>query len=179
MKKLTLALCLVGAALLTTACVNTSTANRPRPPLKAIADAPEFELRSVTGGQVTSQSLKGKIVVVDFWATWCVPCKIEVPEYSKMQARLKDHDVKFLGVTFDSGTDLEEIQGYMKELGMEYPAVMGTDAVNAGFGGYVGLPTTFLIGRDWKVYRKIMGSTEKKMQHLEEDIMALIEKSAG
>jgi thiol-disulfide isomerase/thioredoxin len=167
---------LFGVCLLA-GCVNTSTSNRPRP-LVVLQDAPEFTLRNVLGGELKSADLKGKVIILDFWATWCVPCKMEIPEYNKLRVKLKDQGVEFVGVTFDSGASVENIKPFIKELEIKYPIVMGTDAIDAAMGGHPGYPTTFLIGKDWKVYRKMFGVQSDKIEKLEKDIHALLAKSS-
>ena len=154
-------------------CINTSKSDKP---LVILQDAPEFSLRNVLGGELKSADLKGKVIVLDFWATWCVPCKAEIPEYNKLRAELKDHGVEFVGVTFDSGANVENIKPFLKELEIQYPIVMGTDAIDAAMGGHPGYPTTFLIGKDWKVYRKMFGAPPDKIEKLEKDINALLAK---
>ena len=176
MKILLTALC---AAFLLSGCVGTSKSNKP---LVVLGPAPEFTLKNVLGGETSSKDLKGKVVIVDFWATWCPPCKVEIPEYNKLRAKLRaqGEDVEWLGVTFDSGDSVEDVKPFVKEFKMEYPVVMGTDAVDAGFGGSLGYPTTFVVGKDWKVYRRYQGavSVEVKMQKLEKDINDLLAKPA-
>ena len=164
---------LFGVALLA-GCVTTSKSNRP---LVVMQDAPEFTLKNVLGGELKSADLKGKVVVVDIWATWCVPCKVEIPGYNELRAKYKDQGVEFVGVTFDSGS-LEKVKPWVKELEIKYPVVMGTDAVDAGFGGHPGYPTTILVGKDWKVYRKFLGSVPSKKALLEKDILALLSKAS-
>jgi len=153
-------------------CVNTSKANKP---LVVLGKAPEFTLKNVMGGELKSADLKGKVVVVDFWATWCVPCRKEIPEYVKLREKLKGLDVEFVGVTFDSATP-DDVKPYIKDLGMTYPVVMATDAVDVGFGGHPGFPTTFIVGKDWKVYRRWFGVTAGKIEQMEKDITALLNK---
>lgn len=154
-------------------CVNTSKSNRP---LVILQEAPEFSLKNVLGGELKSQDLKGKVVVLDFWATWCVPCKQEVPNYNELRETYKDKGVEIVGVTYQSG-NLDEVKPFLDELGIEYPIVMGTDSVEAALGGAPGYPTTFLVGKDWKVYRKIFGSPPNKIESLEKDINALLDKA--
>jgi thiol-disulfide isomerase/thioredoxin len=163
----------LSATLMFSGCVNTSKANKP---LIALRTAPEFTLKNVLGGELKSDDLKGKVVVVDFWATWCVPCRKEIPEYVKLREKLKGLDVEFVGVTFDSAKP-EDVQPYIKDLGITYPVVMATDAVDVGFGGHNGYPTTFLVGKDWKVYRQVLGSPVGKIERMEKDITALLNKS--
>jgi thiol-disulfide isomerase/thioredoxin len=146
---------------------------QPRRPLTVLQDAPEFDLKNVLGGELHSKDFKGKVVVVDFWATWCVPCKVYIPDYNVLRARLKDKGVEFLGLTFESGT-AEAISPFVKELQIQYPVAVGTDAVDAGFGGTPGFPATFVVGKDWKIYRRILGSTPDKMRNLEKDIEELL-----
>jgi thiol-disulfide isomerase/thioredoxin len=144
-------------------------------PLAVIQPAPEFSLKSVLGGEVNSTDLKGKVVVVEFWATWASPSKAVIPEYNRLRRKLKDQGVEFLGITYQSGS-AEEIAQFVAQLQIEYPVVVGTDVVNQGFGGAPGFPTTFLVGKDWKVYRRILGQTADKIPNLEKDITALLAK---
>jgi cytochrome c biogenesis protein CcmG, thiol:disulfide interchange protein DsbE len=162
----------LSAALLLAGCVNTSKSNRP---LVALQEAPQFTLRNVRGGELKSSDLRGKVVIVDFWATWCPPCKAEIPEYNELYARMKSQGVELVGVTFDSGS-IDKVQAAVKELQIEYPVGMANDLIDAAFGGHVGYPTTFLVGKDWKVYRQIAGSPPTKMKDLERDINALLAK---
>src|SRR6185436_6024793 len=117
-------LVVLGVAILLTGCVNTSKSNVARKPLKPLQDAPEFTMRNVRGGEpLSSKDFKGKVVVVDFWATWCVPCKAEIPEFNKLRAKYKDQGVEFLGVTFDA-SNVDAVQPFIKELEIEYPLGM-------------------------------------------------------
>jgi hypothetical protein len=84
--------------------------------------------------------------------------------------------VEFIAVTYESGTP-KSIQPYVKELKIDFPVVMGTDELDAGLGGHMGLPTTFLIGKDWKVYRKFFGVV-RDYKKFEDDLNALVEKAA-
>jgi thiol-disulfide isomerase/thioredoxin len=162
---------LAAVALMLPGCVNTSTANKP---LVALRKAPDFTAKNVLGGELRSDDFKGKVIVVDFWATWCVPCKKEIPEYNELRRKFSGQDVEFLGVTFESSE--KELKKFMEEIKMEYPVIWGTDAIDVGFGGHPGLPTTFLVGKDWKVYRKIFGASEGKIAMLERDITLLLNK---
>jgi thiol-disulfide isomerase/thioredoxin len=172
-------LLVLASAILISGCVNTSKSNVARRPLKALQDAPEFQIKNVRGGEpLKSTDFKGKILVVDFWATWCVPCKIEIPEFNRIRAKYKDEGVEFLGVTFDSA-QIEDVQPDLKELAIEYPVGMATDEIDVGFGGHQGYPTTFLVGRDWKVYRKMFGAPPGTIENLEKDIEEMLGKSSG
>ena len=169
MKKLLAALC---AAAILTGCVGTSKSNRP---LTAMGDAPEFSLKDLNGGEITSAQLKGKVVIIDFWATWCVPCRMEVPSYNTLSAQQKEKGVELVGVTFDSGS-VDKVRAAVKELGILYPIAMANDDIDKDFGGTYGYPTTYLIGKDWKIYRKFTGALANKKEILERDIKVLLEK---
>ena len=168
------------SAILLSGCVNTSKSNVARKPLTALEDAPQFQIKNVRGGEpLNSKDFKGKIVVVDFWATWCVPCKAEIPDFNRIRAKYKDRGVEFLGVTFQSESAIEDVMVHVKDLEIQYPVGMGTDQIDVGFGGHSGYPTTFLVGKDWKVYRKMFGAKPGTIENLEKDIEELLEKSAS
>ena len=177
MKKLlaVLAFIVAWASIALLAGCNTSKSNVPRKPLTVLGNAPEFQLKNVQGDTVIdSKDFKGKVLVVDFWATWCVPCKTEIPEYNKLREKYKDQGVEFLGVTFESS--LQDTQDFVKEFDMKYPVGVGNDAIDVGLGGHLGLPTTFVFGKDWKVYRKLFGATKGKIANIEKDIEELLAK---
>src|SRR5947208_17025129 len=135
--------------------------------------APTFELENVAGGKLKSDDLKGKVIVVDFWATWCEPCISEIPNYNALQESYADKGVEFLGVTVESGP-LKDIKPKVEELKMKYPVVVGTDEVIDGFGGLIGFPTTFIVDKDWRVYKKYLGMTRNKKEMIEKDLRKLI-----
>jgi len=135
--------------------------------------APDFELENVAGGTLKSEDLKGKVTVVDFWATWCEPCISEIPNYNALRQTYADKGVEILGVTVESGP-LKDIKPKVEELQMKYPVVVGTDKVIDGFGGLIGFPTTFIVDKDWRVYKKYLGMTHNKKEMIEKDLRKLI-----
>src|SRR5215475_9688362 len=111
---------------------------------------PDFVLTKLDGTPLKSSDLKGKVTLLDFWATWCDPCKEEIPDYNKLQERYAGKDFQILGVTMESGT-AAEIQQKAKELNIKYPLSVGNDQVVDAFGGLLGFPTIFLITKDGKI----------------------------
>ena len=138
--------------------------------------APDFELENVAGGTLNSKDLKGKITVVDFWATWCNPCISEIPNYNALRQSYSGKGVEILGVTVESGP-LKDIKPKVEALKMKYPVVVGTDKVIDGFGGLIGFPTTFIVDKNWHVYKKYLGMTRNKKEMIERDLQKLIAES--
>ncbi len=118
--------------------------------------APDFTLETLDGKTVSLSSLRGKAVVVNFWATWCGPCKIETPWLVELQNQYGAQGLQIVGVAMDeSGKD--EIARFAKDMGMNYPVLLGKEAVGEAYGGVPALPESFFIGRDGKIVDKIMG----------------------
>src|SRR6185295_6360340 len=134
---------------------------------------PEFDLANIAGGNLKSSDLKGKVTVVDFWATWCENCIPEIPEYNAMREKYKSQGFEVIGMTMESGS-IDEIRPKVAEFKMYYPVVLGDDKTLEGFGGVIGYPTTFLIGRDGTIFKKYLGVPPGKKEHLEKDIESLL-----
>ncbi|MCU1306711.1 MAG: alkyl hydroperoxide reductase [Acidobacteriaceae bacterium] len=129
--------------------------------------APNFELTTLDGKKMKLSDLKGKAVVLDFWATWCVPCKIEMPWFVELQNQYGPQGLAVIGVAMDDSSN-EEIAKFAKELGVNYPILRGKEAVGEAYGGLPGLPTTFFIGRDGKIVDQDAGLVSRKV--IEENI---------
>jgi len=138
-----------------------------------IGNMPKFSLVKLEGGNLKSEELKGKVVVVDFWASWCAPCKVEIPQYNKLVGTMAGKDFKMIGYAVQSG-ELDEVQKSARELGIQYQVVMGTDPVTEAFGNYRGLPTTFVIGKDGKIYKKYEGTSADKVAQVGKDVAELL-----
>jgi cytochrome c-type biogenesis protein len=118
--------------------------------------APDFTLESLDGKNITLSDLRGKAVLLNFWATWCVPCKIEMPWFVELQKEYGPEGLQVIGVAMDdSGKD--DIAKFAKDMGVNYPVLLGKEAVGDAYGGVPALPESFFIGRDGKIVDKIIG----------------------
>ena len=134
--------------------------------------APDFELENIAGGKLKAADLKGKVLIVDFWATWCEPCIAEIPKFNKMADEFKGKNVEIVGITVESAHDT--IRPKVKETGMKYTVLVGNDKVVEGFGGLIGFPTTFVVTKDFKIYKKYMGALPDKDVRLRKDVEKLL-----
>lgn len=118
--------------------------------------APDFTLETLDGKNLSLSDLKGKAVLVNFWATWCGPCKIETPWLVEMQNQYGSQGLQVVGVAMDdSGKD--EIAKFAKDMGVNYPVLLGKEAVGDAYGGVPALPESFFVGRDGKIVDRIIG----------------------
>src|SRR5580765_6674614 len=114
--------------------------------------APAFLLRDINGKIVSTADWKGKVVILNFWATWCPPCREEIPELVQLQAKYKDK-LEIVGVSEDDD-ELEKVAKFAQQHGMNYPIVMATPELIADYGGVPALPTSFLIDPQGRVMQK-------------------------
>ena len=133
---------------------------------------PQFDLAKVSGGSLKAADLKGKVTVLDFWATWCESCIPEIPGYNAIQAKYGDK-IEMLGVTMDSGS-ADDIKAKAQEFKVNYPLLVGDDKVVEGFGGLIGYPTTFVISKDGNIYKKYLGAPPGKQERILKDIETLL-----
>ncbi len=133
--------------------------------------ATDFTMKDLEGADVKLSSYKGKIVLVNFWATWCVPCKAEIPDFIELQDAYAD-DVQFLGISVDD--KVEDLKPYVAEYKMNYPVLLGlgrTD-VEEAYGPLFGIPQTFVINREGLICKKHAGISTK--EKFEREIKALL-----
>ena len=119
-------------------------------PAKDRRPAPDFSLKDADGKVVHLSDYKGKVVLLDFWATWCGPCRIEIPWFIEMQRQHKDRGFEVLGVAMDD-EGWQVVKPFLADLGVNYRVVLGNDATSQMYGGVDALPTTFLIDKSGKI----------------------------
>ncbi len=130
--------------------------------------APDFSLASVDGKATLKLSdFKGKAVLLNFWATWCEPCKIEMPWFVELQKQYGPQGLQVLGVAMDD-TDPKDISEFAHKMGVNYPIAVGKEAVGDQYGGIPYLPSTFYIDRDGKVVDRVYGLVSRS--EIEDDI---------
>ena len=123
-----------------------------------LPSAPELSLTDLNGRVLGPSSFKGKVVLVNFWAAWCGPCAEEVPQFIALQKKYQDQGLQVIGVSIDD--DPEVLRRFYRKYQMNYPVVPGDLKLSDAFGGVLGLPTTFVIGRDNRIHGKHLGATD-------------------
>lgn len=120
--------------------------------------APDFTLNTIDGKPLRLSDYRGKVALLDFWATWCDPCREETPHFVELQKKYGDRGLQIIGVSMDDGP--EPVRTFYQQFQMNYPVVMGTAATGEAYGGVLGLPIAFLIDRDGRILSKHMGATD-------------------
>jgi peroxiredoxin len=134
--------------------------------------APDFSLASLDGTTLKLSNFRGKAVLLNFWATWCEPCKVEMPWFVDLQKKYGPQGLQVLGVAMDD-TGAKEISDFAKKMGVNYPIVLGKEAVGDQYGGLPYLPSTFYIDREGKVVDRVYGLVSRS------EIEADIQKALG
>ena len=142
--------------------------------ITAIGDhslAPDFSLPDLTGHKLDLSSYRGKVVLLDFWATWCDPCREEIPYFVELQNMYRDQGLQIIGVSMDDGP--EPVREFYQHFKMNYPVVMGDARTGVLYGGVLGLPIAFLIGRDGRISSKHAGAMD--ISSLDREIKAQLQ----
>jgi peroxiredoxin len=136
--------------------------------------APDFALKDANGATVKLSDYHCKVVVLNFWATWCGPCKVEIPWFMEFEKQYKDKGFAVLGVAMDDD-GWNVVKPYIAERKMNYRIVMGNDSVASAYGGIDSLPTTFVINQDGKIVTSHIGLVNK--DDYQKEIQALLDNS--
>jgi peroxiredoxin len=147
-----LAGCSSGARTVKAASIRPASERKP---------APDFALKDADGRTVHLSDYKGKVVLLDFWATWCGPCRMEIPWFIEMQRQNRDRGFEVLGVSMDDN-GWEDVKPFLAEMEVNYRIVIGNDATAEVYGGVESLPTTFLIDREGRIAVVHVGLTSRK-----------------
>ena len=136
----------------------------------SLRTVPGLSLTDLNGSAIHTSDYKHKVVLVNFWAAWCVPCAEEVPQFIALQKKYQGQGLQVLGFSVDD--DAAELRSFYRKYQMNYPVVPSDIKIADAFGGVLGLPTTFVIGRDSRIHTKHNGATDFPM--LEQEVVALL-----
>jgi thiol-disulfide isomerase/thioredoxin len=148
-----------------------SFANQPKRDTVA-----NFKLENVAGGFMTSEDLRGKVAVVDLWATWCALCVHEIPIYKQLYNSFEGQNVAIVGIAVDSPR--RDIPSKIRQLGIEYPILISDDQLKA-FGPIQVFPTTVVISKEGKIYSRYVGNVPQKEKRIQQDVERLLSADDG
>jgi thiol-disulfide isomerase/thioredoxin len=151
--------------------VASSAASQSDKRQEPLQQAAEFKLPDLDGRQISSADLRGGVVVLDFWATWCGPCLAEIPTLNRLREKYASRGVKVVGIAAQSGW-AEDIKPSRDQYKISYPILIGDDEVVEKY-GVIGFPTTYILDKDFKVHRKFTGKLPVK-EELEREIESLL-----
>jgi peroxiredoxin len=135
------------------------------------APAADFTVTDLKGKTIQLSALKGTVVLLDFWATWCPPCRQEIPHFKALDAQYRGQGLEIIGVAMDEGGPAV-VSAFVRNEGVTYPVAMGDSQLAQAYGGIRGLPTTFLIDRRGRIAKKYLGYQDKEV--FEKEIKVLL-----
>ncbi|MGA9567028.1 MAG: TlpA disulfide reductase family protein [Candidatus Korobacteraceae bacterium] len=160
------ALCLLGLFI-------ASRHSAPKPKVTASGNpAPDFTVTDIDGRKLNLSDFKGKVVLLDFWATWCTPCRAEIPHFVEMQNKYGPQGLQVIGISMDD--DAKPVREFYQQYKMNYPVAVGDDKLADQFGGVMGLPVNFLIDREGRIHSKHLGATDVSV--FDEEVAALLKE---
>jgi cytochrome c biogenesis protein CcmG, thiol:disulfide interchange protein DsbE len=151
-------LILAAAAILLAGIIlrHPSTANKEH--ARQLQPAPDFSLSDLSGQKLALSTYRGKVVLLDFWATWCDPCKAEIPHFVEMQNGYGAQGLQVIGISMDDDEQLA--RDFRQQYKMNYPVAMGNPQLAEQYGGILGLPITFTIDREGRIVSRHIGATD-------------------
>lgn len=123
--------------------------------------APDFSLSLINGGTLKLSEYFGKVIILDFWATWCPPCRAEIPDFISLYNEYKDRGLVIIGISVDDS--IEPVKKFIQQNNVNYPVVMGNSKVIQDYGGITGIPTTFIIDKKGNIVEKFVGYRPKEV----------------
>lgn len=136
-------------------CVSPALAGKAEEP------APPFVVKSIEGQTVRLVQLRGRPVILDFWATWCVPCRASLPDLNAMQERFAPRGLVVVGLSVDDG-DAQQVRRFAKRMNLRFPVAMADERVMDQYGPIRSIPTTFFINRSGQVVRRVVGYVDSE-----------------
>lgn len=125
--------------------------------------APDFRLPTIDGTVFHLEEHRGEVVVLNFWGTWCPPCRREIPEFVDLQQTFGDRGLQFVGVALERDAGEEEVKAFAEKMNVNYPVGLGDGTIVQKYGGLRGVPTTIVIGPEGKIRGRISGMATKEM----------------
>ncbi len=141
----------------------SAPASQNAPASEELVAAPDFTLKDINGNDVSLKDYRGKLVFVNFWATWCGPCRAEIPAFVNLIDTYGKDGFVILGVSVDSPKDIKKIPAFMEQMKINYPVLLATEKVRMEYGGISSIPTTFVINQEGKVLGRIVGARPHEM----------------
>jgi len=155
----------IGLICLETALALAQEASPPRTP------APDWELTDLNGKLVKFSDFRDHVLIVDFWATWCAPCRVEIPHFVELQKQYGNKGLTVIGVSLDEQGP-EVVKKFVERLGVNYPVVIGNEKIVEAYGRIDAVPTTFVIDRQGRIVIRHLGYDDKAV--FEKEIQSLL-----
>ncbi len=161
------ALAAILAVALLAACSKKEAAPAP-------ALAPDFSLQAVGGQTVKLSAYRGKVVLLDFWATWCPPCRVAIPHIMELQQAFGSQGFQAIGLDLDE--NLEDLDAFLKKTPVNYPIAHADETVRESFGGITAIPQVFLIDKKGKIRERFQGFTQESGEQMRHAVEGLLQE---